>query len=321
MKKRLKYIAFILLGALVVGEIVLRFFGFGNPPLYVASDKYEYIYAPNQNLKRIGNRILTNEHSIRSAPMREKDKVKVLFFGDSIIHGGARTDHDSLAVTRLEKAYQQEFGASTRVLNASCGSWGPDNAFAYLQEKGDFEAERFVMVFSSHDYTDFMNFKPIVGNLLSYPEKKPLLATGEVLNRFVIPRITGRWMKDPDARPKVPASERQGMNPGWESFRKYCEVNQIPLLVVLHPEKKEVEAGAYNEKGQKLIEWLERNEIDWISELEEGTQPGYFRDYIHYNDEGQRYLFRLLSEKLPSHGIHPPIRIQSVPEIEEKGSL
>lgn len=298
MKKKLKYTLFVLVGLILVGEIGLRLVGFGNPPLYVASDAYEYIYAPNQDLNRYGNHILTNSVSMRSAPIQEQDKVKVLLFGDSIIHGGAKTDHDSLAATRLEKRYQSEFGSQARVLNVSCGSWGPDNAYAYLLEKGDFDAERFVVVFSSHDYADFMNFRPIVGNLRSYPDTRPWTAIGEVLNRFLLPRITGRWMKDPNVKPKIHREDTGEMNPGWEGFRSYCESHDIPLLMVLHPTTKEVKAGAFNERGQAMKTWFHTHEIPYIDELEAGTKAAYYRDDIHYNDDGQRFLAETLAKNL-----------------------
>jgi lysophospholipase L1-like esterase len=294
MKRKLIYGSLAGVVLLIVGEVILRLLGFGNPPLYVASDQYEYIYAPNQDLKRYGNRILTNEYSMRSEPLGQNDKVKVLLFGDSIIHGGAKTGHEELASTLLELKLQEEYGDETRVLNVSCGSWGPDNTYGYLQEQGDFAAERFIMVFSSHDYKDQMNFRPIVGNLKSYPAEKPVFAIGEVLNRFVIPRITGNWMKDPNARPKIHQDQLDGMNPGWENFRSYCETHEIPLTVILHPTTKELEKGEYNQRGKALIAWFEENEVDYVNEMASGTQPQYYRDEIHYNAEGQRFLYVLL---------------------------
>src|SRR5687768_4522765 len=103
MKKLRKFLV-VLLVLLVATELVARFvLGLGELPVYVASKEYEYIYAPGQDVKRFGNHILTNEFSMRSAPLSKADKVRILKFGDSVINGGAQTDHDSLASTILEK--------------------------------------------------------------------------------------------------------------------------------------------------------------------------------------------------------------------------
>jgi len=46
---------------IIVTELVLRFvWGFGTPVLFVYSADYEYIYAPNQEVTRFGNKIMTN---------------------------------------------------------------------------------------------------------------------------------------------------------------------------------------------------------------------------------------------------------------------
>lgn len=42
---------------LLLGEIGLRLYGFAEAPLYKASDSYEYIAKPNQDIMRFGNHI------------------------------------------------------------------------------------------------------------------------------------------------------------------------------------------------------------------------------------------------------------------------
>lgn len=298
MKKKIIFFLVGFIGLLLTAELVLRLFGLGNPPLFMASPKYEYNYAPNQDVRRFGNCILINEHAMRSRPIQPADKVKVLLFGDSIINGGAATDHEALASTLLEYAFQEKYGESARVLNVSCGSWGPDNNFAFLQENGDFGAEKFVLVFSSHDYDDWMTFRPIVGNSRVYPDRKPATAVGEGINRYLLPKITHSYLKDPSVKPRIPAEDRQGRVQGWEDFRAYCAAKNIPMLVVLHPDTEEVAAGSFSEKGQLLIEWLESHEIPYVNELAEGTQTEYYRDEIHYNEEGQNFLFEELKKEL-----------------------
>ena len=116
----------VLLTAIIV-ELVGRYaFGFGNPPIHVSDPDFEYIQAPNQDVTRLGNKIITNEYSMRSKPLTESDSVYILGLGDSVINGGAQTTQDSLATTILENELSEKYNKKVRVLNISAGSWGTD---------------------------------------------------------------------------------------------------------------------------------------------------------------------------------------------------
>lgn len=77
--------------ALLLAEIGLRLgFGFGNPPLYIADDKVGYQLAPNQQVRRFGNRIHINEYSMRSAaiaPLPADRTLRLFLLGDSLANG------------------------------------------------------------------------------------------------------------------------------------------------------------------------------------------------------------------------------------------
>lgn len=265
--------------------------GLGHTPTYIADDKYEYIYNPNQKVKRFGNSILTNEYSMRSLPLDKNDK-RVLVFGDSVLNGGALTDHEKLATTLLEKSLQKSCDASLRVLNISAGSWGPDNAFSYLEKHGDFNATEIILFFSSHDAHDNMNHESIVNVHPSYPSKQPCCALVDGFMRYFIPRVTAIF-STPDQEEfskinKIDSSEK--FNSGWQNFVDYAKGHNIGLSVVLHPDKKELEAGEYNENGNEIIKFLQANNISYLLELGMTKKENY-RDDIHYNEKGQKFLF------------------------------
>ena len=50
---------------LLLGEIGLRLYGFAEAPLYKASDSYEYIAKPNQDIMHFGNHIHYNSYSVK----------------------------------------------------------------------------------------------------------------------------------------------------------------------------------------------------------------------------------------------------------------
>ena len=90
---------------LLAGEWFARsVLGLGDPPLSITHPRIEYLYAPNQDVRRFGKRFLVNDYSMRSAPLAARkgaDERRVLVFGDSVVNGGNLTDHQDLATTRL----------------------------------------------------------------------------------------------------------------------------------------------------------------------------------------------------------------------------
>ena len=76
-------------------EVLLRvLLGFGNPLIYIADAECGYLLAPNQKVRRLGNRIEINEYSMRSpaiAPSAPPETLRVLLLGDSVANGGLWT--------------------------------------------------------------------------------------------------------------------------------------------------------------------------------------------------------------------------------------
>lgn len=294
-KKILRIILLSLFALLLIGELIARFWvGLGDPPVYRADADFEYIQAPDQDLYRFGRHYLTNEYSMRSAPISDKDEIRILKIGDSVINGGSLTDHDSLATTWLENILSEKYGKRIRVLNISAGSWGPDNAAAYLNRYGDFDARLMVMVYSSHDLFDQMSFDPVVGNHPSFPDEKPLLALWEGFSRYVWPAIF--QPKAGADKIHVIGEEGNRPNPGWKFFADYAQERQIPLLVVLHPTTREIKAGEYDANGQRLMKYLRDLGVEVLEELDHKPTAEMYRDDIHYNEAGQR---QLVKEVLP----------------------
>jgi hypothetical protein len=168
----------------LIGEGIGRFYGLCDVPLYIKSPTYEYIHAPNQSHIIYRNHFDTNAWSMRSKAIDpQKDTTIVVLIGDSVINGGNLTDQDSLASTLLENRLTAIARRNIRVLNISGGSWGPDNAAAYLKEQGLFDADAMVLVCSSHDAYDNMTFTEVVGQHPQFPERQVLLAWQKIGER------------------------------------------------------------------------------------------------------------------------------------------
>lgn len=298
MRKTKIIVIFILPLILIVStELVLRcFMGLGTPPLYIESERFEYIYAPNQKVNRFGNSIIVNEFSMRSKPLNTESELTILKIGDSVINGGALTDHDSLASSILENQLSVFFGKDIRVLNISGGSWGPDNGYAYINEFGNFNAKLIILVFSSHDYRDKMTFEKVVGHSNSYPNERPVFAVSELINRYVYPKIQKAFdVKDVKYSEIVVKQAKNGeVNPGWGQFVQYCKDHDIDLLVYLHPEQAELQQKSYHNEGYKISEYLKRENIHVIEGLNYPFDSSHYRDNIHLNNKGQKMLAEVL---------------------------
>ena len=301
---RWKPVRWVLAGALllVAAEVGLRLYGFGDPPLYQASDRYEYVYRANQDVRRFGNHVVINEASLRSDPLTPGDGPVILLVGDSVVNGGVLTDQDDLASTRLERDLASAYGPAVRVLNVSAGSWGPGNAAAFLSEKGTFGADAMIVVFSSHDATDGMTFKPVVGVDLSYPDERPPLAVYELATRYVAPRAEGLWSRFRPRKPTAPASEARPAPPppraspapllddGWSQLVELGRSLDIPVGLYLHPTLKERTRGRYSSKGQRILSFADSSGLPVLEGLSVPMGGTAYRDDIHLNAEGQRLL-------------------------------
>lgn len=293
---RKKCIVLLLLLAFVVGELVLRYvFGFCDALLYRQSDKYEYIAQPNQNRHRFGAYIHYNSFSQRNGEP-DSTKVRVLGLGDSVLFGGTWMDQDSLAST----LFSEETGK--QMLNISAGSWGPDNCAAYLKEKGTFGASAMILVCSSHDAYDVMTYVPVVGVVPTYPDRQYKLAWTELIDRYIVPRIRMMFGKteqklDPDEQ-VVKNSEFKNtvrqksslFNNGFDQLLDMSQKKNIPMAIYLHAERDEINAGRYNEMGQKIIEWAAEHDVCLMEGLKAGETEDMYHDKIHFNEAGQRFL-------------------------------
>lgn len=270
-------------------EVTLRVkYGFCDAPLSIESDRYEYAFAPSQNRHRFGNSIRYNSYSQRSDEP-DSSKTIVLGLGDSVINGGVQTDQSDLATTIASDN-------GIQILNISAGSWGPDNCAAYLEEKGTFGARKILLVVSSHDAHDIMDFRPIVGYSTSFPDRQYRLAIVEIFDRYILPRIS-RSIAAADPDRQVESNVGSGIvkghgpfNPGFARIKAIADSLGIPMSIYLHPDRAELTEGRFNSQGMEIIEWAGNNGVQLTSGFDMGESLRTMRDGIHVNPEGQKIL-------------------------------
>ncbi len=93
-------------GLTLSGELFCRYIlGLGTPPLSIAHPTIEYMFKPNQNLKRFDNHILINQYGMRSeniSSQKDFEEYRIIVFGDSVVNGGNLTTHENLATTIIQ---------------------------------------------------------------------------------------------------------------------------------------------------------------------------------------------------------------------------
>lgn len=301
MKVRLLIVVALLF--LILCEVILREgWGFCDTVLMQESERYEYIAQPNQDRMRFRHHVIYNSLSMRSSEP-QKGSVRILGLGDSVINGGVLTDQDSLATTLLSSALSDTLHQEVQILNISAGSWGPDNCNAYLEEKGYFDAKVMLLVVSSHDAYDNMDFKPTVGVHVSFPSKQYISAIVELFDRYLIPKVKG-WFHEKTLNQQLADFEEEHgikkdgkcFNPGFAALKQKADSLQIPMIIYLHAERSEWKDKKYNLQGQKIIEFAQQENILIIKDLDADINENWYRenDNIHLSQYGQHQMAELI---------------------------
>ena len=273
-----RHLAFGLLAALSGAELVLRGLGRRDHPLFQADARYEYLMRPDQDLRYGRIHYVTNALGLRSPPIGPKRRRRVLVIGDSVINGGQQTTQDSLAT---EKAALR---TGVELVNLSAGSWGTENAMAWIRAHGLLEVDEMIVVLSSHDAYDRMTFEPLVGHHPNYPAERPHLALSAQVDRWTYS------LKD-----RRSTRNDRYFATGWRALRDTAIVNDLPFSVILHPELGELAMGHYDERGTRILDSLAAWKVP-VMPLLERLDSAMYTDRIHLNDRGQAALAEVLVE-------------------------
>lgn len=292
MRKRTLLLASCALALFAGAEAFARFgLGLGTPPLSVTHPTIEYMFAPDQDVRRFGNRLLYNELGMRSPRL---DAVaasrRVLVIGDSVVNGGSLTDHAALATTLLSDD-NVFFG------NVSAGSWGPANMGAWLEEFGAQGADTAVIVLSSHDYGDIPNFEPLDPN--THPTSSPVLAVHELVTRYLprfLPAFGTMPVSEEEREPELPEAGRKGLHRLLDALAegglKACLIQHLTETELSSaPERAWAATGEiFQARGYPIVQLSHR------IAREHAAGRRLYRDDIHLNDLGQVALAEAIRE-------------------------
>jgi hypothetical protein len=317
-RRRLLALAFILVLLLIGGELFARFYlGLGDPPLSMADPEIEYLFKPDQDCRRFGNRIRYNHYSMRSddfpAHKSRPDELRVLVVGDSVVNGGVLTDQSQIATSLLQVRLTKELGRPVVVGNIAAGSWGPPNQLAYLKRFGLFDADVLVIVLSSHDYADAPTFEPISTNI-NLPDRKPILALWEGFQRYLLPRLTRRSASNEAGPLPSTAEARPGdVRACLTAIREMIDLGRragARVIVAQHLTREETLASP--EPGHaEIAEEVRRaglTPVELAPAFDAARARGreLYRDRIHPSPAGQEVIAQTLDATIRAALTAPP---------------
>ena len=283
-----------LLGVLLATECYCRFhLGLGDPPLSIADAQIEYLFAPNQHLRRFGNHVDYNAWSMRSddfpVQKSQPNELRVMVFGDSVVNGGALTDQRDLATSILQRQLGAVMGRPVVVGNISAASWGPPNMLAYARRFGLFQADAVVIVVSSHDYADAPTFQPIVGVNPDFPSHRPWCATWEAITRYLpryVPMLAG---KTPPVRPPTQKDIDESLGALGDLIR-LAQQNGAKVVLAQHLTLAELPPGRLEEGHDAIAKTARDAGVEPFDLEGTGASAALYRDHIHTNQAGQAFI-------------------------------
>ena len=302
---------FILLGIplilLVAAELVLRFgFGFGNPPLYVADDTMGYRLAPNQQVRRFGNRIRINEYSMRAgaiAPTPPDQTFRLFLLGDSLANGNWWTDQADILSQRIAHYLQPQLPdgySQIEALNASANSWGPRNELAYLKRYGTFDSTVLVLLLNTDDLFGTAPTSLQVGRDRSYPSRPFPLALSELLSRVRKSQPIPGLQEIQDE-----PGDRVGKNiEAISGIHQHVTTSGSRFILILSPLKRELPGPRdYEIEARKRLQsWAQSHQVIYLDLLQDFQQhpdsDSLYRDHIHLSPDGNEHVSRIIAQAI-----------------------
>lgn len=188
----------IVIGVAVLGELVLRAFGFGNPILVAPNAFTNYELLPNQSIRRMWPlsdswvaHVRTNRHGMRSDEIPDTkgpNTLRLYFLGDSYTYATTQLDQNQIFTALLQHELPGILHQPVEVMNGSISGWAIANELAYLQEHGTLQADRVILVLNQGDPGQTKAVLPggfVIPSTLHHPRS----AYEELWYRAVIPQF------------------------------------------------------------------------------------------------------------------------------------
>lgn len=325
-QKYLRIMILLLFSGLIGSELALRWlWGLGQPVLLQADPEIGYLFQPNQNKHRFGRQLQYNRYGQRSEPLGDpKPPLRILMTGDSVLNGGNLIDQAETISEQVETQFQKNLSPATiEVLNASAGSWGIGNQWAYLQRFGDFNSDVLILQIGTHDLVQATSTDEHIGRAPNFPDRTPVLAWQEVWARYLWPQLRLQWhlrQAQPPTESPDPQTTRQIEQFHQQQFEQnlqilsellaWAELQSLPVWVVYTPDRADVlpptdfPLDHHPYLKAEFVAWLRSRDIQLIDthqawqSLPSELTATYFRDDVHLTPAGNQAVAALIVEAI-----------------------
>jgi hypothetical protein len=328
-------VALVVVCLLVVAEISLRAIGMGNPVRYAYDKDCGYLPAPSQHARRFFAQNDINSFSMRAREIsarKDPNTFRVLFLGDSVTYGTTYIDQKRIFTGILEERLPRVMNKKVEVLNVSAGGWGVGNEVGYLLSRGTFEADLVVMVLNTSD--------PVQGDSKltpgdqNYPTDAPATALGELVNRYVLPRISSRFIVKADAGSQAYAGDTlEGavhVNERLTAARNFAHANGAGFALAYVPFRhEESKQNVYVQAHTQFAAFCDSQKIpllDMTEEICSFPESVTHMDGAHLRPEGhqivaarfEREWTALLANAAPDARRTTPVRLAIAKGLERE---
>ena len=298
MKKKIFYFLSIFLIIFIptlLTEAYLKYIGLGDPITYDRNDVYGYSPKPNQKKKRLNNSTVTiNDVGLRSIFdwKSNNDKKKIIFFGDSVTYGGSYIDDKETFVYLSCKNLK-----NPQLLcgNAGVNAYGIFNIVfrsRYDLRLSDDHLRIFLLI-PDDFYRGLQNYKTahfyMNNNKYLFPaifEALNFLSTKYNLKNFISKRVNNNY-KEMNTKNLINESILI-LN---AEIQRLKNLNK-KFLLFYSPSKNNDDINDYifNELN-RLINYEIINLSNYLNDE-------MFKDSVHYNKLGQKYIKNHFQKKL-----------------------
>ena len=297
-QKREKKIRWLEIAAVAIlgAEALARLAGFGHPLIYKPSVAGFELVA-NQSVTRLGKTTHINALGLRGpevSPRPAANTYRIMALGDSVTNGGIQINDEQTWPLLLQAAYVSS-GKSVEVINASAGGWAISNEAAWLAEHGTLGARLIILEINEKDLDQPFAGAGTLDANVSFPSKPPRLALGEIVTRYLIPRL-GLGLGSSDPGSTSGAFEVENTDAELDAVRKIIELgarnkSRVGILYwdIFNPPNRDVE----NAK-MRLFQLARANNV-FIIRPNISSDPKnkkYFRDMMHPNYFGNEIISR-----------------------------
>ncbi len=274
-------------------------FGLGKPVIYESSRIYGYKIKPNQNITRLGNKIIINNLGMRSSTdWNIKNKKKIIFLGDSVTYGGSIVSNNELF---SEKVCEQ---LNNKNNNYLCGNLGVNGYNLYSLVRNiryrNFDKDSFIVITIIAN-----NFPRMFHNVISQPfwskEIENFLPALTEVFFIKMDKYRNQKKYEFGNEEQLKKIDIKYYNDLVDELKFHLTTKKYKYMILYSPSKSEIKRTENNEIFKNILKNKFDNFFD-LTEIDYRKKEDLFFDNIHLNKQGHdvysKYIYSLINEKL-----------------------